>query len=411
MRVLMLGWEFPPYNSGGLGVACEGLARALCEQDVEVIFVLPKKLDLSDKDIRFVFANIGIAKVRSVDTALRPYVTAKEYELRRRFLKSDAYGESLFGEVIRYAQAITKVVEEEQFDVIHAHDWLSFLAGVAAKEASGKPLILHVHITSFHQSGGPNVDGRVYHIERAAFGEADAIIAVSNYVKDTLIERYGVPDNKIHVVYNGITPEEYPSSIPNKGEEEILKLKRRGQKLVLYVGRLTLHKGPDYFIRAACKVLEHRPNTVFVVAGSGDMEWQLMRLAADLGIADKIFFTGFAKRMDVNALYQAADLFVLPSVSEPFGITPLESLINGTPVLISKQSGVSEVLHNALKVDFWDVDEMANKIVAVLSDKPLSEQLRQYGRGEVLRLTWKKAAERCAALYNKITSTFQHVNV
>jgi len=398
MRVLMFGWEFPPHNSGGLGVACEGLAKALTRRQVEIVFVLPKKVDLSDEEINFLYADIGTTKIRTVDTALQPYITAPEYERYRNLVKSNVYSDDLIAETMRYAIAAADIAREESFDIIHAHDWLSFLAGIEAKRVSGKPLVVHVHITSFDQSGGGEVDERVYAIEKAGMETADMVVAVSQYTKDTITRYYGINPDKIQVVHNGVQTDLFHS---NDAEEKFL-LKKPGQKMVLFVGRLTLHKGPDYFLSAAQCVLKHYPNTLFVIAGSGEMEWQIIRQAAELGIADKVFFAGFARGEELTKLFRAADLYVLPSVSEPFGLTALESLINGTPVLVSKQSGVSEVLRYALKVDFWDVEEMANKIIAALKYAPLSQHLSKHGQEEAYKLTWDKAAAKCIELYRKL---------
>jgi len=392
----MFGWEFPPYNSGGLGVACEGLARALVAQAVDLSFVLPKKISVTEDGVRFLFGNIGTNRVHIVDTALTPYVTAKEYLLSKRYLAGNIYGADLFSEVMRYAASVREIIAQETFDVIHAHDWLSFLAGVEAKRLSGKPLIVHVHATGFDQAGGASVDERVYAIEQIGFEEADAIIAVSNYTKNMLISKYGVPAHKVHVVHNGVA--EGSHALIEHRDTFRAPWKKNGQRMVLFVGRLTLHKGPDYFLRAARRVLDFCPDTIFVIAGSGDMEFQLVRQAAELGIADRVFFAGFARGEELRQLYAGADLYVLPSVSEPFGITPLEALTAGTPVLISKQSGVSEVLSHALKVDFWDIEEMANKIVAVLRYPPLTRQLALYGNGETRVITWQKGAKKCMEL-------------
>lgn len=400
MRVLMFGWEFPPHNSGGLGVACEGLARALVNKSIDLVFVLPKKISVANDRLRFLFGNAGTkSKIYTIDTALSPYVTAKEYLLSKRYLEGNIYGADLFSEVMRYAASVKDIIEGEVFDVIHAHDWLSFLAGIEAKRLTGKPLIVHVHATGFDQSGGNSIDERVYEIEKMGFEVADKIITVSQYTKNILINKYGVSAEKIFVVHNGVDSSMYTY----KGEEDSqMPWKRPGQKMVLFVGRLTMQKGPDYFLRAARRVLEYCPDTLFIIAGSGDMEFQIIREAADMGIAEHVFFAGFARGENLRRLYESADLYVLPSVSEPFGITPLEALASGTPVLISKQSGVSEVLAHALKVDFWDTEEMANKIVAVLRYPPLTRQLGLYGNGEARGITWEKAADKCIALYNGV---------
>jgi len=390
----MLGWEFPPHNSGGLGVACQGLARALSAH-TEVIFVLPKRLTVAEETLRVIFADIPSLSVRGVDTALSPYATSGEYEAWRHLLGGDIYGPTLFAEVARYAKAIGAIAQQETFDVIHAHDWLSFLAGIEAKRVSGKPLVVHSHATAFDQAGGEHADPRVYAVEKRGFEAADAIIAVSHFTKNIIVDRYGIAPEKVQVIWNGINPEDFTNAPPRA-----VPFKKAGEKMVLYIGRMSLHKGPDYFLRAAKKVLAHRPHTIFVMAGSGEMEWQLIRQASEMGIGDRVFFAGFARGEERDALYRNADLFVLPSVSEPFGLTPLESLMHGTPVLISKQSGVSEVLTHALKADFWDTDEMTNKILAILGDSTLHRQLRENGFNEAMKTTWQRAAEKVRELYH-----------
>ena len=399
----MFGWEFPPYNSGGLGVACEGLARALAKEDVAILFVLPKRVEVLEPSIRFLFAGVENIKFKGADTHLAAYRTDSEYSRFRRYRAGDIYGENLFAEVLRYAALVPKLIEHEPFDIIHAHDWLSFPAGIEAKRISGKPLVVHVHATGFDQGGGEHADGRVWQIEKEGMEEADAIIAVSEYTKRMVVERYGISPEKIYVVYNGI---EVASAAEGSGKKHELLLKIPGYKIVLYVGRLTLQKGPDYFLRAAKRVLEANPKTFFVIAGSGDMERQVIRLAAQLGIAKNVFFAGFVRGKELERLYQSADLFVLPSVSEPFGITPLESLIHDTPVILSKQSGVSEVISHALKVDFWDVEEMANMIVSVLRYPSLKGELARGGKREATELTWERAAGKCVMLYRKLLSLF-----
>lgn len=401
-RVLMFGWEFPPHNSGGLGIACHDLAHALAKEKVDITFVLPRKVDVSSNGFKIVFANVPNIKIRSIDSPLYPYVTSNSYKKYLSELSlNHMYGFGLFEEVLRYAILARGVAETEEFDVIHAHDWLSFLAGVEAKKVSGKPLIVHVHATEFDRAGG-NVNQNVYEIEKHGLMMADSIIAVSEFTKNILVNKYGVNPDKVEVVYNGINVDNFPTK--DAGLSQILKLKEAGNNIVLHLGRITFQKGPDYFIKAAKKVLEYVPNTYFIVSGTGDMENQIIKQAAYLGIGNKVlFYTGtYTNEKDRMTLFHSADLYVLSSVSEPFGIVPLESLAYGTPALISKQSGVSEVLSNALKVDFWDTDEMANKIIAVLKHEPLKKTLMENGRKEVININWKKAAQKCVNIYNKV---------
>jgi glycosyltransferase involved in cell wall biosynthesis len=400
LKVLMFGWEFPPHNSGGLGTACFGLTRALSREKTDVVFVLPKKVPVNSNHARLLFANEKSIKIRHVDSILYPYITSERYSDEVRNLKDEVYGLSLMEEVRRYARKAGAIAVSENCDVIHAHDWLAFLAGIEAKRATGKPLVVHVHATEFDRTGGTGVNTEVFEIEKRGLAEADAIIAVSGFTKNILISKYGISPEKIEVVYNGIDREEY-KEIPSR----ISALKEAGNKIVLFVGRITLQKGPDYFIRAAKRVLEFRPETLFVVSGSGDMERQMIRQAADAGIGDKVIFAGFLRGDELNALYQSADLYVMPSVSEPFGITPLESLANNTPVLISKQSGVSEVITHALKADFWDTEDMADKIISVIDNRPLYETLRENGGREIEKNNWRNAALKCVTIYERLAGS------
>lgn len=384
----MFGWEFPPHNSGGLGVACQGLTRAMAARGIDIVFVMPKKLDVNASWARFVFADAGF-EVRAVNSVLKPYVTGQTYS--RALHDIGIYGNDLLSEVRRYALLGGAIAKEEQFDVIYAHDWLSFGAGMEAKKVSGKPLIVHVHATEFDRCGGPlGVNKDVYDIERQGMEAADRIIAVSQFTKDIIVRHYGIPDWKVRVVHNGIDEMTGPKGAMN--HLRLSALKQSGYSIVLFLGRITLQKGPDYFLRAAKSVLMREPKVVFLLSGSGDMERQMMDLAAHLGISDRVLFTGFLTGPDQHEVYSAADLFIMPSVSEPFGITALEAMKTGTPVLVSKQSGVAEAVKHALKADFWDVDEMTNKILGVIKHKGLRRSLSENGRREVAGLSWEDAA-------------------
>lgn len=405
LKILMFGWEFPPFNSGGLGVACENLAKSLANQGIKIIFVLPKKINCQPSFCKLVFADEPSAeesflriKVKAVNSLLSPYLAPKSYQsLFRKDKEQSIYSPDLFGEVARYAEEAKGIALSETFDVIHAHDWLSFPAGLFAKEVSGKPLVVHIHATEFDRTGGSNVNHYIYKIEKEGLEKSDAVIAVSDFTKNKIVEHYGIKQEKIKVVHNAVE-----QKAPCLSKKDFFGLKKRGKKIVLFVGRITLQKGPDYFLKAAKKVLEHNPDVFFVIAGSGDMEIQIIETAAELGIADKVLFAGFLRGDDLAKIYQAADLYVLPSVSEPFGITPLESLAQGTPVLISKQSGVSEVLSHCLKVDFWNINEMADKILAVLKHKELHQQLQENGSQEVKKISWQDSARKCIKVYSEI---------
>jgi len=395
----MFGWEFPPHNSGGLGTACYGLARSLSSANVSITFVLPKKLEGLDHDfLKIIFANIRNIKFRGVGTLIHPYVTSDLYdEYLRTTPEAELYGLNLFDEVRRYGLQARIIAAEEHYDVIHAHDWLSFRAGIEAKRVSGKPLIVHVHATEFDRTAGhPNQ--YIYDEERRGLHAADCIITVSQHTKNIITEHYGVSENKVMVVHNGIDHAAHHHALPHA----LGHIRAKGKKIVLFVGRLTIQKGPDYFVKVAKRVLEFNPNVLFIISGSGDMEYQTIRLAADLGLGDKIVFAGFVRGDELLKLYRAADLFVMPSVSEPFGLTALEALANGTPILVSKQSGVSEVLTHALKSDFWDIDDMADKILNVVQSKGLHDTLGELGSKDVEHMTWESAAGKCTEIYRKL---------
>ena len=408
MRILMFGWEFPPYNSGGLGVACLGLTHALADRGAEITFVMPRKLNVKSPWARMVFADGKTVITRSVTSLLSPYLTTKSYAFERKQRvdapdgSGDLYGADLMSEVTRYASMGGQIASEEEFDVIYAHDWLSFGAGIEAKRVSGKPLIAHVHATEFDRCGGPlGINRDVYEIEKAGMEAADVVVAVSELTKKIIVSNYGIPADKVRVVYNGIDATTAPAGVG--GLPRLRALKASGYSLVLFLGRITLQKGPDYFVRAAKRVIERDPKVMFILSGSGDMDKRMMELAASLGIADHVIFTGFLAGAERHEVYAAADLFVMPSVSEPFGITPLEAMRLGTPVLISKQSGVSEIVQHALKTDFWDVDEMANQILSLISHKALRQTLSQNGVAEAKTITWDLAAQKLDGIVQELT--------
>lgn len=468
MRVLMLGWEFPPFIAGGLGVACYGLTKALDRLGHEVIFVLPKPVDRSHTshvkmlspsgrvvraagngaststggDVVDLIDDAGIPLFGFQHTTFRgvpatfssPYpgfdpanfvsLTGGKAGSVASFadaggLSSESipemathaqptpppppsgviaggpghgYGTDLVGDSERYARLVVSLSYREKFDVIHAHDWLTYPAGMALASVTGKPLIVQVHSTEFDRAG-TNVNQRVYDIERAGMHAADRVVAVSQMTKSICVRRYGVRPDRVDVVYNGIERE---TSQPVSGARI-----ESDDKIVLFLGRITMQKGPEYFIAAAKRVLEKVANVKFVLAGSGDMALRMIELAASMGIGHRVLFTGFLRGRDVDRVFRMADCYVMPSVSEPFGIAALEAISHDVPVILSKTSGASEVLMHVLKVDFWDIDEMANKIVAVLRHPPLSQTLRQHGSFELHRLTWEGAAERCVATYQK----------
>ena len=397
----MFGWEFPPHNSGGLGVACFGLTRALTQMGYEIAFVMPKKLDVSASWIQFLFADMPSVIARAINSPVVPYTYPG---WRTRPDRVYGYGYDLLDQVFQYARAAGEIAKLQSFDVIYAHDWLSFGAGLEAKRVSGKPFIAHVHATEFDRCGGAyGINRDVYELEKAGMTAADVVIAVSEYTKNVIVREYGIPEWKIHVVHNGIDEATMPQG--SGALSRLRALKASGQKLILFLGRVTLQKGPDYFVRVARRVIERNPKVIFVVAGSGDMEPRIMTLAAALHISDKVLFAGFVGGSERHEMYSSADLFVMPSVSEPFGITALEAMKMGTPVLVSKQSGIAEAVKHALKVDFWDIDEMANKILSLIGYPALSQTLALNALREADRLTWAGAAQKVDSIIREILHT------
>lgn len=417
MNVFMLGWEFPPFISGGLGTACYGLTKAMSRMGIGITFVLPKASESSHssyikmlsveehvktKECRE-FRNV---RFRTIMSPLKPYVSCGISEGRKQQKKNnyisswqnnpssslENYGWDIFEQIHRYAAEVAEIAAVEDFDIIHAHDWMTYPAAVSAARASDRPLIVHVHSTEFDRSG-EHVNQTIYDIERQGMHEAKKIIAVSNYTKNIIINRYGISSDKVEVVYNGV---EHSNGACSQA------LTNKSTKIVLFLGRVTMQKGPEYFIAAAQKVLEKIDNVKFIMAGDGDMTHRMIEYAAYLGIGHKVLFTRFLRGADVDRAYKMADLYVMPSVSEPFGIAPLEALQRGVPVLISKQSGICEVLRHALKVDFWDINQMANKIVAVLKYSPLSKTLRENGFAETGRFHWEDSAAKINKIYNQI---------
>jgi len=487
VRVLMLGWEFPPFITGGLGTACHGLTKALDRAGVPVTFVLPRpippessshvslvtpgRLPLRQggppkaqerraasapspassagewwqelqsawlgpllawfKQTRFLelpasfvpayastpdpvweriitegglsatrleaLARSGAFGGQAVDqvdlTMMQVLPEAGPPERRRSAYGpiSADYSGDLVAEADRYARFCVEATHGVEFDVIHAHDWLTYPAGLALAKLSGKPLVVHVHATEFDRSG-EHVNQAIYNIERRGMHGAARVITVSMLTRNIAVNRYAVRPDKVDVVYNGVDLEPSAAGLQPIGSTD---------KIVLYFGRITMQKGPEYFIAAAKRVLEVMPDVKFVVAGSGDLAQRMIQMAADLGIGHKVLFTGFLRGKDIARVFAIADLYVMPSVSEPFGIAPLEALSHNVPVLISKSSGVSEVLVNALKVDFWDVDDMANKIVAVLRHPPLSRTLIEHGQFEIRGINWDGAALKCVRTYER----------
>ena len=479
MRVFMLGWEFPPFITGGLGTACHGLTRAMDARGVNVTFVMPgatdpdaaAHVDLLSPDsmqhpvdpppaegdtasapppvsqereaageqhrlegefsthvefvhlpVRFVQPYDPAAPEAPVSSQADPHApatgggtaaaeadtvsgspdsetataaaTSGSEESPPPSGKRSDYAGDIMDEVRRFSTFASTAARSRSFDVIHAHDWMTYPAGLEVARRSGRPLVVHVHSTEFDRSG-EQVNQQIYDIERRGMHGAMRVITVSRLTRDIVIRRYGINPNKVTVVYNGVEIDPIAGGARPIGRRE---------KIVLYFGRITRQKGPEYFIRAAARVLEVENNVRFIVAGSGDLYRRCIELAAELGIGQHFLFTGFLRGADIDKVFAMADLFVMPSVSEPFGIAPLEAMGHDVPALISKSSGASEVLTHALKCDFWDTEAMADKIVAVLRHPPLGQTLRRHGVIDIRRLTWADAAAKCEHVYDEVSA-------
>lgn len=415
MRILMFGWEFPPLNSGGLGTACYGLTKALTNKDIKISFVLPRAQDKIKVDyMRLIIANnLALREnldLKHIDSILTPYLSFESYKNKLGELKeligtedSNVYGSDLFREVIRYAKEAEYIANHEDFDVIHCHDWMTFGAGIKAKKISKKkgkikPLVVHVHATEFDRTGG-NPNNIIYQIERHGMENADHVITVSNYTKNIIKYYYGIEDQKISVVYNGIEKNDI-------NVNEIFELKKH-YKIVLFLGRITLQKGPDWFLKAAKEISDRNNNIRFIMAGNGDMFRNIVEESVNLGIADKIFFTDFLRGIDVDRAYELADVYVMPSVSEPFGITALEALNRKKPIVISKQSGVAEIINNCYKVDFWDSWKIADSIIEILNNEHIKQNFGTDGYEELKNITWDNSASSCISIYNKLVGDYK----
>ena len=396
MRVLMLGWELPPHNSGGLGVACYGMCRALADRKINIDFILPFHADYGID-----FMHVRAASPQRIEAALNAGVAYDS----RKYIKPDGTteGVSLFELQKVYEYAVIDFVSYKNYDIIHAHDWLTFRAGVRAKEKAGIPVFLHVHSIETDRSGGHFGNPYVREIERTSFLAADRIIAVSEHTKQSISQEYAISLNKIDVVHNSI---EFSELLPKDQNDDqtyryLAELRTQGYRVVANVGRLTIQKGLPNLLRAAQIVITKCPKTMFLIVGSGEQFTELLELAAELGIAKNVIFTSFQRGKPWRDAFSIADLFVMPSISEPFGLTPLEAIGYGTPSLISKQSGVSEVLRHALKVDYWDINEMANEIIAVVQNDELHDELLGGASRELSELSWKKSAEKICSLYSR----------
>lgn len=424
MKVLMFGWEFPPHISGGLGTACDGLTRGLAKHQVKVLFVMPSASGDEDQSaVRIINASdvaafqtreearelIEKVQFLKVTSNLIPYLGPDEFteqvDLERekewnefrisfgqKFKFSGKYGSNLMEEVMRYSLVASAIARQNQFDVIHAHDWLTYMAGIAAKRVSGKPLVVHVHATEFDRSG-ENINKQVYDLEKRGMEAADRVIAVSNLTRNIIINNYHIDPSKVFAVHNAVDFSTVENREITRGVPE---------KIVTFLGRITFQKGPEYFIEAAYKVLQKIKDVRFVMAGSGDLFNRSVRRVAKLGISSHFHFTGFLRGEDVKNMFSYSDVYVMPSVSEPFGISPLEAMKANVPAIISKQSGVAEVLDHAIKVDFWDVNALADAIYGLLTYPALSAMTVRCGLEEVNALKWDNAAMKVKQIYESL---------
>ena len=447
MKVLMLGWEYPPHIAGGLGTACEGLTRALARLNMDITFVMPQvhgdepadHMVITDHMIdadyeeshsegfydnqdgsSFPDGETGIERI-PIETFLMPYWTEASY---KKFVESqpivysevsdnpedevlaskprlhkrqDIYGGDIFQQVAKFTRRVIRESIKLDFDVIHAHDWMTFPAAKAIQQITGKPLACHVHSLEYDRSG-KGVNPRIRDIERLGVEAATRVITVSHYTKGIISQEYSVPENKISVVHNGIYTREAFTHYKHEDNDG-------AHSIVLFIGRVTFQKGPEYFVRAAQKVIPHVPNVLFVLAGSGDMLEPIKQMVNEMGLSDYFEFPGFVRGKNVEKYYSIADMYVMPSVSEPFGLTALEAVDFGTPALISRQSGASEVLGNTLKFDFWDVDRLSDLIMNALLHPEMRKEMARMARKELGGLRWDAAATKCVEIYNELTSS------
>lgn len=422
MKVLMLGWEFPPRIAGGLAVACYGLVRGLVHHGVEVVFVMPLRkgdepaegyrlLGASEIEVPFTpaYQETWLRTVTwyGLGTWLGPYleqVVTRPGEFRAswpeevesslgslRLEFSGRYGPDLLDEVYRYAYVVSHLAEKETFDLIHAHDWLTYLGGIALKEKTGKPLVVHVHATEYDRSGEA-AHPLIREIEQRGMEAADAVVAVSWYTRSIVVEKYGILPEKVWAVHNAVLPKdrkpvEKPSSL---------------RKVVTFLGRVTRQKGPEYFVEAAVRLAPYVPEAHFVMAGTGDLLRPMIHRVAQLRLGARFSFTGFLPPTEVEKLFDLSDVYVMPSVSEPFGISALEALRAGIPVIVSRQSGVAEVLPHALKVDFWDVDGLADLLYGILRYRGIRPFFQRHAQEELAQLQWERSSARIVELYQTL---------
>ena len=416
MKALMFGWEFPPHILGGLGTASYGLTKGMHNcGNMDISFVIPKpwgdeergfaniigacNTPVAWRDVSWDYVQSRLGKFMDPQLYfdLRDHIYADFNYLHLNDLGciefSGRYPDNLLEEINNYSIVAGVIARTVDCDIIHSHDWLTYPAGIHAKNVTGKPLVIHVHATDFDRSRG-NVNPTVFGIEKDGMENADHIITVSNLTRRTVIEKYGISPDKVTTVHNAVIPL----------DQEILDLPRtvQNEKVITFLGRITMQKGPEYFVEAAAKVLKKTKNVRFVMAGSGDMMDAMIKLVAKRGIADRFHFTGFLKGRQVYEMLADSDVYVMPSVSEPFGISPLEAMEMGVPSIISKQSGCAEILDNVIKTDYWDIDAMADAMHSIVTNEALHKTLHDRGIEEIHNITWEKAGQKVIDIYNKV---------
>lgn len=416
MKVLMFGWEFPPHILGGLGTASYGLTKGLAEQkDVSITFCLPKPWGDEDQSfMKIVGMNTVPIVYRTPDwntlKSRYPWMNPQDYYDFRDHLYADfnymytnelgcmefsgRYPDNLHEEINNYSIVAGVVARTESYDIIHSHDWLTYPAGIHAKQVSGKPLVIHVHATDFDRSRG-NVNPTVYAIEKNGMDYSDHIMCVSELTRQTVINKYHQDPRKVSVMHNAVEP--LPQEI-----QEIVPQKKSQEKVVTFLGRITMQKGPEYFVEAAAMVLKRTHDIRFCMAGNGDMMNAMIRLAAERGIADRFHFPGFMKGRQVYECLKNSDVYIMPSVSEPFGISPLEAMQCEVPTIISKQSGCAEILDKCIKVDYWDINAMADAIYSICNNQALYDYLKVEGKKEVDGITWDKVGLKILNRYKSL---------
>lgn len=415
MKALMFGWEFPPHILGGLGTASYGLTKGMSlQEDMDITFVIPRTYGDEDQSFLKIIGACFVPVVwknvdwNVVNERIGRFISPDEFYHFRNHIFYDynrigtddlgcinfsgRYPDNLLEEISNYEAVASVIAHSYSFDIIHSHDWLTYPAGIFAKQITGRPLVIHVHATDFDRSRG-NVNPTVYNIEKRGMDMADHIITVSDLTRNIVIEKYHIDSRKVTTVHNAVEP------LPNV--ESFKKLPKK-DKIITFLGRITMQKGPEYFVESAARVLQRTKNVRFVMAGNGDMMDGMIRMVAEKGIADRFHFTGFLKGRDVYEMLAQSDVYVMPSVSEPFGISPLEAMQVGTPTIISKQSGCAEVVSNSIKVDYWDVEAMSDAMYAIVRYPALYRHLHEEGLKEIQTIKWEYAGQKVRAIYNQL---------